>query len=244
MDWATNWTNSLQAAFNTLAVKVGAFLPNVFFAIILLLVGWLIASSVAKIIRRVLDQIGLDDLWENLGFQKLFEQGGFKIKIQDVVAVLTKWFIFLVFLIAAADVLNMPQISAFIDQVAAYVPNVIAAAVILFIGIVASNFLANAAEKASGATRIVPSHLIAAVVRWPIMLFAVLAALSQLQIATDMVRILFGGIIFALSLALGLAFGLGGRDEAKRILEQMSSRAANAQGSARIARQPNAGRRR
>jgi predicted transporter len=119
----------------------------------------------------------------------------------------------------------MPQISAFIEQVAGYIPNVIAAAVIIFIGIVAANALGNAAGKASKATRIVPSNIIIAAVRYPILLFAALAALSQLQIATDMIRILFGGIVFALSLALGLAFGLGGRDEAQRILEGMSVRA-------------------
>jgi hypothetical protein len=224
-DWLTTWTNSLQTAFLNVATKVGLFLPNVIFAILILLVGWLIASSVAKLVRRLLDGFGLDELWENLGFDDLFKQIGFNLKIQNVIASLVKWFLMLVFLITAADVLNLPQISGFIEQVAAYIPNVIAAAVIIFIGIVAANALGNAAGKASRATRIVPANIIVAAVRYPILVFAALAALSQLQIATDMIRILFGGIVFALSLALGLAFGLGGRDEAKRILEGMSAKA-------------------
>jgi hypothetical protein len=224
-DWITTWSNSLQTAFMNIATKIGLFLPNVIFAILILLVGWLIAVSVAKLVRRVLDGLGLDELWDNLGFDDLFRQIGFNLKIQNVVASLVKWFLMLVFLITAADVLNLPQISGFIEQVAAYIPNVIAAAVIIFIGIVAANALGNAAGKASRATRIVPANIIVAAVRYPILLFAALAALSQLQIATDMIRILFGGIVFALSLALGLAFGLGGRDEAKRILEGMSAKA-------------------
>lgn len=244
MDWTITWTNSLQTAFNQLAAKVGAFLPNVIFAILLLLTGWIIASALGRLVKRALETIGVQKMWDELGFDDLFRNVGVNLRISNLAGWMVKWFLILVFLVAAADILNMPQISAFIDQVAAYIPNVIAATVIVFIGIVAGNALAEAAERASIAANIVPPHLIGNFVRLPIFTFAVLAALSQLQIATDMVRILFSGIVFAMSLALGLAFGLGGRDEAKRILEQMSTKAASTPRIVRASAQPQTRRKR
>jgi hypothetical protein len=228
MDWVSTWTNSLNTASINLATKIGTFLPNVIFAILILVIGWVVAASVSRLLSRALDSLGLDELWENLGLESVFKEAGFTFRIQDFVASLVKWFIILVVLIAASDALNLPQISGFIEQVAAFIPNVIAASVILFISIVAGNALANAASKASRASQIVPAHIISAAVRYPIMIFGVLAALSQLHVAEDMVRILFGGFVFALSLALGLAFGLGGRDEAKRILESVRTNAETA----------------
>jgi hypothetical protein len=222
MDWVNTWITALNDAFNDTIVRVGSFLPNLLIAIIIFLVGWVLASIAGGAVSAVLRKIKIDRLSENVGLGSLLKNTGLDFDLANFTGWIVKWFVVLIFLIAVAETLNLPQISGFIDQVAGYIPNVIAAAIILIIGIVIADALSNVVRKATGITRVVPAVILGSIARWSVLVFTFLAALAQLNVARDMIQILFAGIVITTSIALGLAFGLGGKDEAKRILEQMT----------------------
>lgn len=210
--------NSFQLLWDRLA----AFLPSLLAAIIVLILGWLVASLVAQVVQKVLAALQIDKLADRLGMDRLADQVGRKLSLSGLGAWLVKWFVIVAAFVAAADILDLSQVSDFLyQQVVPYFGNVIVAVAVLLIGVVAANFLA---EIVNGTVRAAGLHVagaLSAITRWSIVVFAILAALTQLRIAPSFLQTLFIGIIAMLSLAGGLAFGLGGRDHAKKILDDI-----------------------
>jgi p-aminobenzoyl-glutamate transporter AbgT len=213
MNFVDVWTQSLSASFNELAISIGSFLPNLVSSIVIFLVGLVLASFGGRVVESILRRTNIDGASKALGVNTLFKNAGFDLNISGLTGWLVKWFIVLVFLIAVADALDLPQVSGFINQVASYIPNVIAAALILIIGVVVANALSNIVHQATRATSIVPSKIITAVTKWSILVFTFFAALHQLGIAPELIQIL---------LTIGISLGFGSRDEVKKIIEQFS----------------------
>ena len=130
-----------------------------------------------------------------------------------------KWFIILATLIVVGNSLNLPQLTVFLNQIALYVPRVIIAVLILAAGFLISDFVDNFMRRGFQASNLPIRHknILAGVVKYAILTFSIMAALVQLDIFPQLVEIFFGG----LTLALALAFGLGGREEAARLLAQL-----------------------
>jgi len=211
-------------ALQDLYTKTLTFIPNLVAAIIVLIIGWILAIFLSKLIVKVLEMIKIDHLANQLGLQNLGGKMEKKLSVAALGGWLIKWFFFLGSFIAAADILGLTEVSAFLYQdVLGYAGHVIVAMAILLLGILAADFFAgivNSAVKASGLHK---GEALGAITKWAILAFSIIAALSQLQIATAFLQDLFRAIIAMLAIAGGLAFGLGGQGTAKKILENIEN---------------------
>ncbi len=209
-------------SFQTVWLGLLQLLPNVIAAIIVLLIGWLAASGLGKLVRRAVEFTKIDEAIDKAGLDKSLSDSGIDFNLGKLIGWLAKWFVIVVVLIAVADILKLPQITDFLKTVAFFIPNIIIAVVILLVGFVLGNFTYKVVEKAISASKIsTASGILAALAKWAIIVFAFLAALTHLNIAKELIQTLFTGMIGMLALAGGLAFGLGGKDEAKEMLTKI-----------------------
>jgi hypothetical protein len=223
MNYVQSWWGVLQAALLNLWEKLVSYLPEILGALVVLIVGLIVAGLLAKIVKKIIEAAKIDQLLGQTKVQDEFKKVNVDFSIAKLIAWIVRWFVILATLIAVADILNIPQITTFLQQVALYIPNVIAAVVILTIGVVAGNIVKEVVVKGVEASKLSDSAAkpIAAIAKWAIILFALGATLVQLRVAAELVQIFFTGLIAMLALSGGLAFGLGGKDKAKEWLERM-----------------------
>ena len=193
------------------------FLPNLVGFLLLLLIGYVVARIVATVVRKLLDALKVDEHLRRSAVHGHMEQVMPGTSISKVLAAVVFWLIFVLFLTSAIGALKIPTATTFMNQVLAYLPNVIVAIVIFVIAALLAGAAANGVGRVMGET---PTARIAAtVVPALVMVIALFMILDQLQIAGAIVTIAFAATVGALALGLALAFGLGGRDVARRLLE-------------------------
>ncbi len=208
----------------TLWGGVALFLPQFIAAVVVFLVGWLIAELLGKLAYHVVKILHVDNALGKVGFRQAWERSGFKLDTPMLFYELVKWFFVVVFLMAATNILGLVQVSEFLRTVVFYLPNVIVAAVILLIGILVAKFsegLVKASVKAAG---LMSANFLGALTKWAVFVFSLLVALAQLQVAGDIIKIVITGLIAAGALAMGLAFGLGGVKHAEQMIGDLRRR--------------------
>ena len=220
-------SNALNAFLNAVPLVIGALL--------IIIVGWIIASLLARLTSEILRRAGADRLFaEHSG--RVYGDRTQSIKPSVVGGELVKWLIRFVFLVAAANVLGLTQVSELLNQVLLWIPNLIVAAIILLIAPVVARFVRGAIEVGAGEMGFTNAPLLGRIAEIAIVAFAVVIAINQIGIAANLVNTLFIGLVAAVSLAFGLAFGLGGRDVAaqltQRWYEQSQAAAAKVQAHA------------
>ena len=218
------WYMSLQDAYTGLWMQFSLLLPNLVMALVIVFVGYILAGLLKGVVRRVVNALPINGMLASVGVTEMVQRSGYKLDAGLVLGVMVKWFVLIIFFMAALDVLNLNQASAFLYDVLSYLPRVIVATVILFIGLTLSGVVFNMVTGAARAANFRSPETLGKFARAALIVFAVLAALNQLQVASELVQMLFAGIVFATSLALGLAFGLGGRDAAARYIDSASHR--------------------
>jgi len=221
MDLVSRWANNVTQSFVMTWETFLEYFPNLLAAIIVLFVGVLIASTLAKVVVKVFNKLLIDALIKKTGLFMILEKGGIKLSIAKFVGALVKWFILIVFFIAAADILNLEQVTDFLNKVLLYIPNVLVAVIIVLVGALLAHFLRNIVKTTVDAAKIGPANFLSGLTYYSIMIFATMAALIQLGIAANLIETLFTAFVTMLALAGGLAFGLGGRDLGKEILEKI-----------------------
>jgi hypothetical protein len=210
--------DSVQELFN----RIVAYMPNILAAIIFLLLGWIIATFVGRLVYKVLAIIKIDHLANRLGMEHLSQRTGRRLSIASLGEWLVKWFVLIATLVATADVLGLQQVSLFLyGRVFPYFGNVIIAVAIMLIGIVAASFLGDIVKGTLAAGEMNSANALSSVTRWAIIVFAVIAALAQLNIATAFLQDLFRGVVVMLAIAGGISFGLGGQGHAKKVLDMI-----------------------
>lgn len=220
MNYYNDYPAVVQDSFYNLYDRLIQFLPNILAAIIVLLIGWILGYFISNILRRALVSIGIDGLGDQLGLKQLSERSGRHIKISSLVQWIIKWFFILASIIAAADILGLNDITNFFyTDVMGYAGHVIIAMAILLLGILAANFLGDVIKGTVRAGGFEAGNLLGSLTKWAIIIFAMIAALSELQIAEAFLLDLFRAVIAMLAVAGGLAFGLGGKDHAKKVLD-------------------------
>ncbi len=203
---------------------MASFLPNLLAALIVLILGWIIGSFLSKIVYKALEAIKIDTFANQLGLHTLSERMGRRLSLAGFGAWLVKWFFFLGSIMAAANIFGLQEVTDFFNnQVLTYAGNVIIAMVILLLGILAANFFADLVSSSVKASGLYASNALGSITRWSILIFSVIAALSQMQIASAFLQDLFRAIVAMLAIAGGIAFGLGGRDHAKKVLDDIES---------------------
>ena len=216
----TNWGSAILTSFTNALNLVFTFIPKLIGFLVILLVGWIVASVVSKAVTFLLRKIGFDRLSERIGLSRLEQRMGLRMDAAGVLGKVVYWFIFLIFLVPAVDSLGLTAVSNILNEVIAYIPNVFVAIVVLFLGTLAATFVADLVRGATASTNMGNPNIYAAIARWAILGFVAIIALEQLQIAPALLNELFGAIVAAAALAFGLAFGLGGRETAQRLLNR------------------------
>jgi hypothetical protein len=205
---------SLSNALNTFLAAI----PQVIGALLILIIGWIVAGMVARLVGELLRRAGADRLFAEHG-GRVYGAQSEKIRPSVVASELVKWLIRLVFLVAAANVLGMPQVSELLNQVLLWIPNLIVAAIILLVAPLLARFVRGTIEVGAGQMGFTNAPLLGRIAEIAIVAFAVVIAINQIGIAADLVNIIFIGLVGAFALAFGLAFGLGGRDVAAQLTQ-------------------------
>lgn len=202
--------------------RLVSFVPTLIGALIVFIVGWVVAIGIGRFVQRVLDLVRLNDPFEKItGFRSAIERAGLELNVPKFLGGLVKWFIFLVVLLATANILGLKDVAEFLNGIIGYLPNVVVAAVILVVGVIAANFVGRVTKASIEAARLPHGTGTAAIAKWAVVVFAFLAALVQLQVAEVLIQTLFTAFSAMFALAGGLAFGLGGKDLATRILSHL-----------------------
>ena len=218
----TTWAQVLEASFSSLLFGLVTFIPNLVVAVVIFVIGWLIGVGLGRVVDQVVAALRVDQALRSAGVDRVVERAGFRLNSGGFLGALVKWFFIVVFLVAALDVLGLPVVTVFLrDVVLSYLPQVIAAVLILLVAAVVAQAAERVVAGSARAANLSSANLLGSVARWAIWLFAVLAALEQLQVAPGFVQTLFTGIVVAIALALGLSFGLGGQAAAARYIEKV-----------------------
>jgi len=223
-DWGTAIMTSVSAA---LAMFLGAIPRVVAFAVILI-IGWMIASALASAAAAILRAVKFNDLAQRSGLAGFVRNMGVNQDAAGFLANIAKWFVRLIVLVVAFDALGLPAVSAVLQQLLLWLPNLVVALVVLVVAGLAANALHGLVRGATAQAGFGNPDLLANIARVAIWAFAAVVAVNQLGIATTLVNTLFMGTIGALALALGLAFGLGGRDTAGQIVSSWYQRGQQA----------------
>lgn len=217
---AQTWGEVITASFQMLWSGFISFLPSLLGAIVVFIVGWFIAEVVAKLATQIINVLRIDQILERMGFEKSLQRANMKLNSGKFIGEIVKWFFIIVFLMAATDILGLPQVTEFLKQVLLYIPQLIVAVFILLAGVLIANFMGKLIKASVEAANLKSAGTLAGVAKWAILIFAILAALIQLGIVPSLIQTLFTGLIAALAISAGLAFGLGGKDLASQILEK------------------------
>ncbi|OHB01318.1 MAG: hypothetical protein A3F53_02425 [Candidatus Zambryskibacteria bacterium RIFCSPHIGHO2_12_FULL_48_10] len=218
------WSEVLQLSFQNLWVGVVNFVPNLVIAIVILVLGWLIGALLGRAIAQVFKSLKVDEGLRRAGLESFLRRGGVNLDSGEFIGALVKWFVIVMFLVAAFDILGLVQVNLFLQEVVlGYLPRVLAAALVLLVAGVVGDVTGRVVVTAARTAGVHSAHFAGAIAKWAIWIFAILVALSQLGIAAAFSQTLFTGIVIALSLALGLSFGLGGQDAAGRFIERLRS---------------------
>jgi small-conductance mechanosensitive channel len=197
------------------------FLPTLLGGIILFLLGLIIGNGLGQLVEKIIELIKLDTALEKTGFKKITDRAGIQLNTGFFFGQIVKWLILLSFLVAACNVWGLTAVGDFIKSIVDYIPNLIVAILILLVSIILGEYFAKFTRASVASAGLKYKNFLSSLTRWVFYIFGLLAALSQLKIATYIFNTLFTGIVALLALAGGLAFGLGGKELAQDLMKKL-----------------------
>lgn len=216
--------NVLQSSFNDVWYAVASFVPSILAALVLFLIGWIIGAILQKIVEQVVQVLKVDDALKTTGVHEAFKHTGYALHVGALLGTLVKWFVVVVFLVASLDILGLSQVNAFLQGVVLiYLPKVIVAVLFLVLAAIVADVARGIVVASAKAAGVASANFAGMVVKWSIWIFAIMAALIQLDVAAGFLQTFFTGFVVAISLAFGLAFGLGGKEAAARAIDRIRS---------------------
>jgi hypothetical protein len=205
---------SLQEALS----QFFSYIPQLIGAIVILIVGYIVAKILQAVIGRILQGIGFDGWMERAGIKRFFDRADTRQTPASILGKLIFWFVFIIAIVMATDALGIRQVSAVFSQLIAYIPNIIAAILILILASLLANFVAGLVRGATG------MDVLGTVAQVAIIVYAVFAALTQLGIAVQLTAPTFLIVLGAIALAAAIAFGFGAQGVARDIVERAYER--------------------
>ncbi len=204
--------------------EVATALPKIIGALLILLIGWIIAKLLKKAIVKLLLLVRLNTLSEKVGIEKFLKQGGMKSSAVDLVGSLFYWIIMLTVILAVFNSLELTSAQDLFNSIILFIPNIIVALVILLFGLYAARFIANVLSSSLKNMNDKTAEVIEKVAYVAVLVFTVFLVLGQLKIAQDIITNAFILVFGAICLAFGLAFGLGGKESAAEVLKNIKTK--------------------
>jgi len=197
------------------------FLPKLVGALIVFIVGWFISIGIGRLIAEILNRARLNNVFERTGWRAALEKAEIKVTPSEFIGAICKWVLVIVFLLAAVEILGFLEFADFLKRFVLWLPNLIVAIAIFVVAIVLADIIEKVVKASVKKMGIGYTELLGGAVRWAIYIFATFAILLQLGITPTIINTLVGGFVGMLALALGLAFGLGGKDAAAKLIEEI-----------------------
>ena len=221
------WTDAFTASLQNAWATIMGFLPTLVGAVIVLIVGLVIASMLRSIFAKLIDALKIDAILKKVGLEKFVERAGMQLSSGKFIGGLVYWFLVVVVVLAISDVLGLVGLSSFLNAVLAYFPSVVVAALIMLASLVVANFVRVLVRGSIMSAKLHASRFLGTLVWWSIVIFGFLTALLQLGVATQLIYSIIIGFIAMLSLAGGIAFGLGGKEYASYLLGKLRDHTEN-----------------
>ena len=218
MDWLTF---VVVDPVKAMLIKIWGYIPSIAGAIVILIVGWLIAKLVETVIVRVLKAIRLDTASDKAGISNILAHGEIKLTVSELIGAAIYWIIMLVVIATALGALNLTIAAELVSRLIEYVPNILAALFILIVGTFLADFVATIVRTTAGNAGIKKAGLLAKITRTVLVIFAIVIAIEQLKIASTLIVLAVNIILISIGVGIALAFGLGCKDIAGKFVQDV-----------------------
>lgn len=218
MEWLTLVVADPMKA---MLIKVWSYVPAIAGAIVILVVGWLIAKVIETVIVRVLKAIRLDTASDKAGISNVLAHGEIKLTISELIGAVVYWIIILVVIATALGTLNLTVASELVSRLIEYVPNILGALFILIVGAFVADFVAAVVRTAAGNAGLKKAAALAKVTKIILVIFAVVIAIEQLKIASTLIVLAVNILLISIGIGIALAFGLGCKDIAGKFVQDV-----------------------
>ncbi|MDD4531156.1 MAG: hypothetical protein PHH21_00415 [Candidatus Pacebacteria bacterium] len=215
-DWSLITVQALQGAWENILM----FLPNLLAAIVIFVIGWFVAMWIGKLIAGILNKLQFDALFEKTGWKEALSNADLKVEPSAFIGAVSKWILVIVFLMIVTDIMGWVAFAGLLASIVAWMPNLVVAIIIMVVAIIIADIVEKLVKVPTKKMGVSSVNFMGTVVKWAIYIFAALAVLLQLGVTPKIVEVLIMGFVGTLTLALGLSFGLGGKEAASRMIEE------------------------
>ena len=215
------WTDVLISSLQNLWVAVIGFIPSLLGALIIFIIGLVVASGLASLVEKLIAAVKLDNFLRKVGFEEYTKRANLELNSGYLLGQIVYWFLVLVFFSAASDILKFYALSNFVKDVLTYLPNLIIAVLVMVVALVAANLIKKIVKASVMGAKVNAAKFLSSASWWVIVVFGLLISLNQLGVAIAIINTVITGLIAMLALAGGLAFGLGGKEYATHLLNKM-----------------------
>lgn len=220
----SDWSYITLQALQNLWQGFLAFIPTLVGAILVFVIGWFISVVIGKLIAEVLTRIRFNQFFERTGWKGALEKAELKVNPAEFIGAICKWILVIVFLLAAVEILGFIEFAGFLKSILAYLPNVIVAVLIFVVTVILVDIVEKVVRTTVEGVKVGYGHLVSVIIKWSIWIFSILAILHQLGVAKPFMETLFTGFVAMLVVSLGISFGLGGKEVAAEILQNLKNK--------------------
>ena len=219
-----DWVEITKLALIDLWQGFLGFIPSLIGAIIVFVLGWIIAIWIGRIITGVLRKLKIDEVFGKGTWKQALAKADLKVDVAGFIGAIVKWVLVIVFLQISVEILGWVAFAVFLRDVLTYLPNVIIAALIFVVAVIIADIVEKIVKTGVEGIKVGYGQIVSMIAKWSIWVFAILAILYQLGIAPALMEIFFFGIVAMLAISFGLAFGLGGKEVAAEILQDLKKK--------------------
>lgn len=212
------WTRSLNMAWDQTMGSLVAYIPRIIFAILIAILGVIFGNYISSLIIKALRLVKFDQLVHDSKFQLFLKKAEVTHKLEDLIAGAVKWIIVITFFISATSIAGLSSVAEVLTGILTYVPSVVSAVLVLALGVLLAGLVEGLVKGSLSSIDLKTARLMGKVSSYTVVTIAILAALSELNIAASFINILFIGFVSMLSLGFGLAIGLGAKDLVSKVL--------------------------
>lgn len=220
LDWGQETVNSLIGIWQDII----DFIPALLGAIIVFLVGWIIAVAIGKLVAEILKKVQFNKIFQTGDWKKALEKAEIKVDASAFVGAIVRWILLIVFLIAAVQILGFSGLDQFFNRVLGYLPRVVVAAFMFVVAVILADIVEKVVRAAVEGAKLGSGPMVGAIIKWSIWVLAMFAILLQLGIAETLITTIIQGIVALIVIAGGIAFGLGGKDAAAEVIQDLKNK--------------------